>query len=328
MTEPLPILRYSTEDLPPEERYARWYLRDWPRQRPIYRTQPTEPFNTTWETAQLGPIIFAAATITGARWERHIQDIRESDFDPLILNLMIRGEAQGQIDGLPFREASGMGHFHDLSLPSLHMSTASFTYSIIMPRPVAEAWFAPLHDLRALVLTVDQAALLIGFCDHVYKALPTLTQAQAEPLGRSMLELVATALKAARPSITPLISADEALRLKASELIERRLVEGDVGIEALCAAMGVSRARLFAAFRGDGGVQAFVMTRRLENARTALADQYRQESIGAVAHRLGFSDAAHLSRTFRARYGMTPREYRQLVAANLQVMRSAAASER
>ena len=60
----------------------------------------------------------------------------------------------------------------------------------------------------------------------------------------------------------------------------------------------------------------------------ALADQYRQESIGAVAHRLGFSDAAHLSRTFRGRYGMTPREYRQLVATNLQVMRSATASER
>ena len=126
MSEPLPILRYSTEAFPPEERYARWYLRDWPRQRPIYRTQPTEPFDTSWETTQLGSIIFAVATITAMRWERHIQDIRESDFDPIILNLMVRGEAQGQIDGLPFHETSGMGHFHDLSLPSLHMSTGSF----------------------------------------------------------------------------------------------------------------------------------------------------------------------------------------------------------
>lgn len=328
MTEPLPILRYSTEELPPEERYAKWYLRDWPRQRPIYRTQPTEPFNTTWETTQLGPIIFAVATITAMRWERHIQDIRDSDFDPIILNLMVRGEAQGQIDGLPFHETSGMGHFHDLSLPSLHMSTGSFTYSIIMPRPVAEAWFAPLHDLRALVLTVDQAALLIGLCDQVSKAMPTLTQAQAEPLGRTFLELISAILKAARPSTTPLISADEALHLRASEEIERRLVEGDVGVEALCKALGVSRARLFSAFHIDGGVQAFVLTRRLENARAALADIYRHETIGTIAHRLGFSDAAHLSRTFRARYGMTPREYRQLVATNQQIMRTGTAPER
>jgi len=328
MSNPLPILRYSTEEFPPEERYAKWYLRDWPRQRPIYRTQPTEPFNTTWETTQLGPIIFAVATITAMRWERHIQDIRDSDFDPIILNLMVRGEAQGQIDGLPFHETAGMGHFHDLSLPSLHMSTGSFTYSIIMPRPVAEAWFAPLHDLRALVLTVDQASLLIGFCEQVYKAMPTLTQAQAEPLGRSFLELITTVLKAARPSTTPLISADEALHLRASEEIERRLVEGDVGVEALCKALGVSRARLFAAFHKDGGVQAFVLTRRLDRARAALVDIYRHETIGTIAHRLGFSDAAHLSRAFRARYGMTPREYRQLVATNLQVMRTGAAPER
>ncbi|MGV9008195.1 helix-turn-helix domain-containing protein [Brevundimonas sp.] len=328
MSAPLSILRYSTEDLPADERYAAWYLRDWPRQRPIYRTQPTEPFNTTWDSTQLGSIIFAVATITAMRWERHIQDIRESDFDPIILNLMVRGEAQGQIDGLPFHETAGMGHFHDLSLPSLHMSTGSFTYSIIMPRPVAEAWFAPLHDLRALVLSVDQAALLIGFCEQVQKAMPTLNQAQAEPLGRTFLELVTTVLKAARPSTTPLISADEALRLRASEEIERRLVEGDVGVEALCKSLGVSRARLFAAFHVDGGVQAFVLTRRLDNAKAALADVYRRETIGTIAHRLGFSDAAHLSRTFRARYGMTPREYRQLVAANLQVMRTGSAPER
>lgn len=328
MSDPLPILRYSTEDLPPEERYARWYLRDWPRQRPIYRTQPTEPFNTSWETTQLGSVIFAVATITAMRWERHIQDIRESDFDPLILNLMVRGEAQGQIDGLPFRETSGMGHFHDLSLPSLHMSTGSFTYSIIMPRPVAEAWFAPLHDLRALVLTVEQAALLIGLCEQVHKAMPWLQQSQAEPLGRTFLELIGGILKVARPSTTPLISAEEALKLRATEEIERRLVERDVSVEALCGVLAVSRARLFAAFRDEGGVQAFVMTRRLDNARTALAEIYRHETIGTIAHRLGFSDAAHLSRSFRARYGMTPREYRQLVATNLQVMRDGQAVSR
>lgn len=39
----------------------------------------------------------------------------------------------------------------------------------------------------------------------------------------------------------------------------------------------------------------------------------RAEPIGNVAHRFGFSDAPHLSRAFRTRYGMTPREYRQMI---------------
>jgi AraC-like DNA-binding protein len=58
------------------------------------------------------------------------------------------------------------------------------------------------------------------------------------------------------------------------------------------------------------------MRARLERARAALADIDRGEAIGDIAHRFGFSDASHLSRTFRAHFGMTPREYRHLAAAD------------
>ena len=149
---PAPILRYTTDDLPPEDRYRTWYLRDWPRSEPIFRTVPTEPFNTRWESVQLGSVMFVYTEISGMRWERRRQDIRVSDFDPIIVNMMIEGEAQGDMDGRPFHETAGTFHFHDLSRPSLHASTASLTYSVVIPRPVAEQWFAPLQDLHGLVI--------------------------------------------------------------------------------------------------------------------------------------------------------------------------------
>ena len=57
------------------------------------------------------------------------------------------------------------------------------------------------------------------------------------------------------------------------------------------------------------------MSERLKRARTALAELDLAEPIGNIAHRFGFSDAPHLSRAFRRRYGMSPREYRRLVAS-------------
>lgn len=56
--EALAVHRFSTTHLPPAERYHAWLARDWPRPQSIFRTEPIEPFDTKWESAQLGPIMF------------------------------------------------------------------------------------------------------------------------------------------------------------------------------------------------------------------------------------------------------------------------------
>lgn len=310
---PVPILRYSTRGLPPEARYRTWYLRDWPRSEPIYRTEPTEPFNTSWQSVQLGQVMLVHTQITGMRWERRRQDIRVSDFDPIIVNLMIEGEAHGDMDGRPFHEMAGMLHFHDLARPSLHASTASLTHAIVIPRPVAEAWFAPVHDLHGLVIGGAAAETLFACSAHLWELMPRLDLSEADRLGRLLLELLSVALLDARPSPSGRLSAEAVLRRKAVEEIERRL-GGEIAVPDLCRALGVSRSRLFAAFRSDGGVQTYVLDQRLERARTALAELELGEPIGNIAHRLGFGDAAHLSRSFRKRFGMSPSDYRKLRA--------------
>lgn len=310
---PVPVVRWSTDTLPPEDRYRTWYLRDWPRTEPIYRTEPTEPFNTRWESVQLGPLIFVYTEITGMRWERRRQDIRDSDFDPIIVNMMISGEAQGDMDGRPFHETAGTFHFHDLGRPSLHGSTASETFSLVIPRPVAETWFAPIHDLHGLVVGSAAAAALFALAAQVREMLPRLDLSETDRLGNVFLELLSVALIDSRPAPSGRLSAEDMLRRKAVEAIERRLGR-EIIIADLCRDLGVSRSRLFAAFQEDGGVQAYITGQRLERARTALADLGLAEPISNIAHRLGFGDATQLSRSFRRRYGMAPSEYRKLLS--------------
>jgi len=310
---PIPILRWSTDALPPEDRYEAWRLRDWPRSRLIYHTEPTEAFGTRWETSQLGPVGFVYTEITAMRWERRLSDIRASDFDPIVVSMMVEGAAQGEIGGRAFRETAGMFHLHDLAQPSLHVSTASVTYNWVIPRPVAETALGSLADLAGLVVPPEPASLLFSYSAEVRRVLPRLDLAQAERLGGVFLELLTVCLSECRPSAGDRLTPEQALRRRAEEIIEQRMGDGEVTAAELCQVLKVSRGRLFAAFRADGGIGAFVMGERLKRARAALADQDRAEPIGAIAHRLGFSDASHLSRVFRQRYGLSPRDYRRLV---------------
>lgn len=263
----------------------------------------------------LGGIVFVHVEISGMRWERRLQDIRSSDFDPLIVNMMLEGAAQGDFDGREFREEAGTFHFHDLAKPSIHVSTASRTFSLIVPRPLASELFGTLDDLHGLVVRDACADLLLAHAAQVWRALPNLDQAGAPALGRSLLDLLVVAAAQARASVPPASGTDPRLRRRAEAAIERQL-NRPLTIAGLCQALNVSRKSLFAAFREDGGVHAYIRAQRLELAKAALADLERAEPIGMIAERLGFCDASHLTRLFRARYGMAPRDYRRLVATD------------
>lgn len=309
------IARYSTAHLPPAERHADWLARTWPRVDTIYRTEPSEPFDALFESVELGGVGFVYVEITGMRWERRLQDIRDSDFDPIIVNMMVEGVAQGDCDGRPFREEAGSFHFHDLAKPSIHVSTASRTYSLIVPRPLAARRFGTLDDLHGLVVEGACADLLLAHAGQVWRALPTLDASVAPALGRSLLDLLVVAAAQARLAKPPARAPDPKLRRRAEAAIELQLNRA-VTVAGLCRELKVSRKSLFAAFREDGGVHTYIRMQRLERVREALADVERAEPIGMIAVRLGFCDAAHLTRLFRARYGMAPRDYRRLVAGD------------
>ena len=312
----IPILRFSTDNLPTDTRYKAWLLRDWPRRQDIYITEPTEPFSTRWESAQLGDVMFVYTEITAMRWERRASDILSSDFDPIIINMMVSGTAHGDMDGRAFVETSGEMHFHDLGRRSLHSSTASTTYSIVLPRPLAQCHFGSLQDLHGLVIRQPQTEMLFAHAELTRRALPRLDQSTAARLGRVFIELAAIMLAEARPDPALQMTPEAALIQRAEAAIERRLGDGAMSVTDLCQTLNVSRARLFRAFRSQGGIQNHIAAARLDRARAALGEIDRAELISNVAHRFGFSDAAHLSRAFRQRYGMTPREYRQMIANN------------
>ena len=317
MQATLPVSNFSTAHLPPAERYDAWLRRDWPRTEPIFRTDPSEPFDTYWETVPLGPLAFVYCEITGMRWERRREAIRASSFDPIIVNMMDEGLAEGDMDGRSFRQPAGHLVIDDLGRHSIHVSSASVTHSVVVPRGVAESWFSSLDDLHGLVIGPPHADMIMAQAREVRRMFDRLTPDTGERLSRVFLEMLAMLVAEHRQLFAP--PSDTALlRSRAQALVERLLDSERLTAERLCQRLRVSRAELFEAFRPEGGAQQYVFGLRLERARAAVADAGRGEPIGEIAHRFGFSDASHLSRSFRARFGMSPREYRRLAHADQQ----------
>ena len=79
----------------------------------------------------------------------------------------------------------------------------------------------------------------------------------------------------------------------------------DLSLKTLASVAGLSPSRFLHLFTAGVGVppRAYVRWLRLQRAACALRDGAR---VAAAAHDAGFSDAAHLTRTFREMMGVTP----------------------
>lgn len=102
-------------------------------------------------------------------------------------------------------------------------------------------------------------------------------------------------------------------RMAVLAYIERNLADPDLDITAIARALGFSKRTLHQLFADDvTTVGRIIWERRLERCRRELADPAcTGESITEIAHRWGFSDSQHFSRSFKARFNMSPRTYRQ-----------------
>jgi AraC-like DNA-binding protein len=97
----------------------------------------------------------------------------------------------------------------------------------------------------------------------------------------------------------------------------------DLSLTTLAGVAGLSESRLMHAFTESLGIalRPYILWLRVQQACSELA---KGASVTEAAVRAGFSDAAHLSRTFRRMLGTTPRE----IAARRRVAQGAAVEAR
>lgn len=195
------------------------------------------------------------------------------------------------------------------------------------------------RDLRAIVLSVTSDALHgrisgklkfakpqviapIGLADVVCRTieatartLETLSDVEWSTVAQSLVDLLLTlAHRQAVPVSEAGSSATQAATLhRICQSIERRLDDATLTPASVAQAEGISERYLQKLFESAGdNFSHYVRERRLQRAWTDLSNPAEaHHSISEIAYRWGFADSAHFSRSFRARFGLSPREFRQ-----------------
>ncbi len=95
--------------------------------------------------------------------------------------------------------------------------------------------------------------------------------------------------------------------------IDSRLQE-ELTPEGIARGVGVSVRSLYRLFEDrDRSLSKYIREQRLKHCAEQLQSaDHGHENLTHIAYRWGFKDSAHFSRSFRNKYGMSPRDYRRL----------------
>lgn len=150
--------------------------------------------------------------------------------------------------------------------------------------------------------------LLVSYLDTLSQTLPALGSSAVAAARNATLELLMGALRSEGDGSSR-TAAQPALRAAMDRYIERHLLDGALTLNEIAVAHGVSVRTVHRVFNATGEtVGEVIRVRRLARAREELAES--DIPVCVIAHRWGFSDPSHFTRSFKAHYGASPREYR------------------
>ncbi|UZX03237.1 helix-turn-helix domain-containing protein [Arthrobacter sp. CDRTa11] len=151
------------------------------------------------------------------------------------------------------------------------------------------------------------------FIRQLSENLDVLSGPSGSRLATNALDLVATMLHAEMDIAPDRMKPQALLAVSVREYIEANLSDPLLSPASIAAAHFVSTRHLHNVFHESGTtVASWIRTQRLEGARRELRDPlHAGQSVGAVAARWGFLDAAHFSRIFRDAFGVSPSDWRR-----------------
>jgi AraC-like DNA-binding protein len=235
--------------------------------------------------------------------------------DPGYLKLVVqhRGYSVFEQDGRRAELAPGSW--------SLYETTRSYTVSspdtvkldvVLLPRAAVLRGAGGLERMFVRCLPADSGMSRIACSlirssaeDHTHQRLSDAER------GRDIVRLVRLALLEQAGGPVP-VSPRWLLLERIKAHIDQRLADPALDADAIARELNCSKRSLHKAFEAETcSLHQHIWAQRLERVRRDLENSARDtRSITEIAFAWGFSSPEHFSRIFRARYGLSPREWR------------------
>lgn len=272
-------------------------------------TQPLRTEMTAYRGRSLhfAQLVFSPHTTTSAGGKRT---------DRLLLSLQKEGEVEVTQDGR--RSVVQPGEFFVLA-PGRRFQITTGTmraHSIYIPMDRMRTLMPNVEDVTALAVSGDTGigAVFRAALDEIFQLAPHLKESEADQFADAVPHLLTAALSSLRadhdvaPAHIKQLHCDRIRRF-----VLENLSDSDLSASRVAEAVGVSERYVYKLFAdGDLALMKWIWRERLERCRSELADAGRQDRrIGEIAYGWGFNDLAHFSRSFKERYGCSPRDFRK-----------------
>ena len=316
------VYNFSTVNFPEKDRFHLW-VKD---NHCDCRLQDFEsgPFDAEATGAALGPLILSGRRLLrqgrSAAYEvlRSERRIRTDGYDFYRFTSILSGRFTYRSTDASSIKTAGDLFILDAAQVNDCLVEADSTISLAVPRDLLPSQTALLHGHT---LSTGVAQLLT---DHLVSLLRNLTSLRPQEIPyvvQSTLQLLTAAVSSASDAMQEAAGPIRELLLgRILRYLDAHLLESDLTPDRICRDIGVSRAKLYHLFEGNGGIMRQIQRKRLRRAYQMLANPSGPRlHIAELAWKHGFSNEKYFYRLFKTEFGHTPGETLEVVSRSNSV---------
>jgi AraC-like DNA-binding protein len=263
-----------------------------------------------------GAIQYSAVRSAPQHVARTRHKISRSGHDYFLLSLQTRG--QGVLEQGGRRAVLQTGDFalYDTTRPYDLWFDAQFSQLVLrLPRQMVAQRLFDADRFTALRIAggVGAGRLASLFFRQLYHELERVEPGGVDRLHAAGVDLLATAFAEQTGALSSVSESHAMLQRRICDFIDRHLSDPDLSCLSIASVHGISERYLRKLFaRSSTSASDQIWTRRLERAKHDLVDPLQaHRTVTAIGYDVGFKDAAHFSRAFKSRFGITPTEWRR-----------------
>ncbi len=300
----------DTEAVPPAERFGLWAEESARVFEPMQVTcARRHGFRGRASAQALGPLTIHRVAADASAIHRTPSLIAASDPQRLQVTLQLSGRCRVEQDGRAVVAGPGDIVTWESSRPyTVEALTPFELLNVYCPEHLLRPHTDQLYGLTAT--RVPFGSVVRGLLTEVARGMDDGTIGPGDVAVADAILALVRGMHAGRPRAEE--SPAALLRAQVRSHIAAHVADPDLGPGVIARAHFISRSYLDRLFeREPRTVAETIRDARLERCRQDLADpRLAHRTILDIATSWGFGSAAHFSRTFRARYGMSPRDAR------------------
>lgn len=263
-----------------------------------------------------GPLALTTVESTQQRVLRTPRQIARATEDFFLVSFQIEGRGLVRQDGRDALLVPGDFALYDSTRPYELLFQEPFRQLVLMlPGSELRTRLRHTEALTATAVSGREGAghLMIRMIETLRADAGQLQPASTAAVAEGIISILTAGLQtlpAAARSAPTALRAWHLARIKS--YVREHLADPRLSVAELSRSLQLSAAHIHRIFRDEPLPLAhYVRERRLEACRRDLLDpRCATRSVSDIAFSWGFNDAAHFSRAFRARYGVTPRDMR------------------